>query len=575
MTSIYGFSGGPKFRGMTSGDFIDAAMDQPLSLMSTLFDQTKGGVLDSLGVGTAIQETFIPAGTGEGDTFMRKAGRELAGLAAIPVPGVFGAVRTAVQSQINTDQKALSEDDYKRSPHFRKNIPWDAGMTEARAKALADWDDHREIRKFYGAKRPITAFIGGLMGQALDPINYIPIAGPAVKAAAIARAGRIGGAALTGSLDAAANTAIFGVATRETRRPYGSDVSWQATVSEIAVAALIGSAFGGIAGALEARGASRAAAEAQTRLGTLRTTQEARIALNEAIDAVVRGEPVALSPNATEPIARTVDQINSGEMSPPVRKDAPAASDDVQPVAVDMVDTSLDEAVDMVKTAVRESGAEGQFWGLRVLEEEDITPGTALQPSRIWVDGEPTEDMLDGASAIRFDPEDDNSIRKALIAIGGYGGHNSYFGRTVAVANADRGRPGEDRMEVVMRDATASAVFKRAKPTGPIVKQTPIAPRAVEPSQVDTAPARSEQPPEGRVQAEARIAKPDDAKAIAEQHAVHPETGEFPEIAEIDQLRAEGRLTADDETALEEAQNMLDDAGAYGEALASVTRCLL
>jgi hypothetical protein len=44
-------------------------------------------------------------------------------------------------------------------------------------------------------------------------------------------------------LDAAANTAAFGIATSGERAKFGDDVSWLATDSQIAMAALIGSAF--------------------------------------------------------------------------------------------------------------------------------------------------------------------------------------------------------------------------------------------------------------------------------------------------------------------------------------------
>jgi hypothetical protein len=205
---------------------------------------------------------------------------------------------------------ALSEDQYKASPFYRKDIPYDPGMTSARASALASMNDAQKVREFYAQKRPFAAFLGSMAGQALDPINYVPVAGEAVKAAAIARAGNIAGHMMVGALDAAANTAIFGLGTAGARAQFGDDVSWQALVSQVATAGLIGSAFGGIAGALGRRVDAQALSEAEQRLSTLKTTQEARIALNEGIDALSRGEDIKLSPNATDPMARVADQIN-------------------------------------------------------------------------------------------------------------------------------------------------------------------------------------------------------------------------------------------------------------------------
>jgi hypothetical protein len=213
--------------------------------------------------------------------------------------------------QRRQDAGALTEDQYKASPSFRKDIPYDPGMTETRAAALAAMDDAKKVREFYAQKRPVAAFFGSMAGQALDPINYVPVGGPLVKAAAIGRFGRIGGEALAASLDAAANTALFGIGTADARAQLGDDVSWQALISQIATAGLIGSAFGTIHGAIGARIDARRMAEAEQRLSTLRTTQEARIALNEGIDAIVRGEDVNLSPNATEPLARVADEITA------------------------------------------------------------------------------------------------------------------------------------------------------------------------------------------------------------------------------------------------------------------------
>ena len=238
---------------------------------------------------------------------------------------------------------ALSEDQYKASPYYRKDIPYDPGMTSARAEALASMDDAKKVREFYAQKRPFSSFLGNLAGQALDPINYVPIAGEAVKAAAVARMGNIAGHALVGGIDAAANTAIFGIGTAGVRAQFGDDVSWQATISQIATAALIGHAFGALAGAVGGRVDAARLSDAEQRLATLKTTQEARIALNEGIDAVVRGEDVRLSPNATDPMARVGQEVrslqssNSLNLPEPPTKDVMIAKSRDESVPLDMV----------------------------------------------------------------------------------------------------------------------------------------------------------------------------------------------------------------------------------------------
>lgn len=291
MSSMFGFRGGPTYRAATTDSLWTAALDQPMSLGSTFWDQAKGGFLDNRALGTITREMSLPPaapGRWYGDTDESYADRR-------------------------KNYKTITEEDYKASPYFRDNVPWDAGMTEDRAAALAAMYDAKRVREYFAEKRPITSFFGNLAGQALDPINYIPVAGPSVRAAAIARMGMVKGIAATAALDAAANTAIADLVTREARRRFGDDVSWQAMISEIATAALIGSAFGTVGGVLERRAGIRADAlrrDAEVKVQTLKATQEARIALNEAIGGLATDGEVRLSPNATAPIERIIGEVD-------------------------------------------------------------------------------------------------------------------------------------------------------------------------------------------------------------------------------------------------------------------------
>ena len=313
MTDIYAFRPAPTYSPLTKEQFFNDAMDQPLNIASTFFNQAEGGALESFGLGTVLRDYLLPqeAPQQPGLTTTGPNGETIT-LPDTPqmrrrsvVQGVPLSQETPQQFQQRRDEAgALTEDQYKASPWYRDSIPWDKGMTTMRAAALATMDDANKVREFYASKRPITAFFGGLFGQALDPINYVPVGGPLVKAAALARFGRIGGEAATAAFDAATNTALFGLATSGERARFGDDVSWQSTISQIATAALIGGAFGTLSGAVGSRVDARAAREAEQRLATLRTTQEARVALNEGIDALVRGEDVSLTPNATEPVTR-------------------------------------------------------------------------------------------------------------------------------------------------------------------------------------------------------------------------------------------------------------------------------
>jgi hypothetical protein len=310
--SVYGFRSGPTYRTATPMEMLDHAFDQPMSDPRTFMEQMKGGAIESFGLGTVIRDFAIPQGNQPrqitNDYGMPSFGPDAAARWLYEgARGIFNPVSSA---------PALTEEQYRASPYFRQDVPWDAGMTEERAAALADWNDAKKVRDYFGAKRPVSAFLGNLAGQALDPINYIPIAGPSVKAAAVARLGILKGSVAVGALDAAANTALFGIATSGARASYGDDVSWQALTSEIGTAALVGSAFGLLSGAIGRRADRRLRAIAEAKASEFSNTIAGRVGLNDAIAGLVEGGEVRLGPNAGDAIsavAREAEQLHFQE----------------------------------------------------------------------------------------------------------------------------------------------------------------------------------------------------------------------------------------------------------------------
>lgn len=648
--SIYSFRAGPTYRGSRQAH-IDAAMDEPLSGFATFFDQAKGGALESSGLGTAIRDFAIP----EGDPSLTSRVVKSAANLANPLTMLLESSRVATQALFYEASPRITEEQYKASTAYRENIPWDAGMTESRARALSEWDDAKRVREFYAEKRPITSFIGNFAGQALDPINYIPVAGAAVKAAAVARFGRVAGAAVTGSLDAAGNTALFALGTRERRRAYGDDVSWEMMTSEIAMAALIGAAFGTIGGVVEGRTARRA----QDSLSTLKATQQARIALNDAIDGVVRGEDIRLGGNASDAIARTSEQIELETRAARVARDPqlvqeqidrvvrqrgsigekpPAPASLMQFLAGKTVGGLKDESGELASMGltgkfvpgrgklVRQSGMsldyarelaaeEGYFDHLYGSPDEAMaksTPTDLLNLLSEEAGGKPAyrgidqgmladrdifERSLRERDAYRSLVEDVNAAAKEMgltdllddrvlvrAAELADSGHTADEALERALdedyrAYADREADGFDDTDIpfFQEDAGTGADAGRQAGAAREVSRagagngTPQTGRRIQNGR--GTPAQEVAP--GRTEAEARVGKPDDYKALADQYRVNPETGDFPEMADIDQLRAEGRLTDEDAAALDEMQAAFDDANAYGEAIRVAAGCLV
>lgn len=301
MTDVYSIWKGPQYEPLTANDMMSDALNQPMGFLDTLTDQFKGGVLNSPLAGTAIRETMLP------DRIERPPGRHL--------PMEDKALRA--KQEADYENRLFAKKDYENSPYFRKDVPWDNGMTEERAAALAAQYDVGKVREYFASKRPYTAFVGGLAGFAVDPLNYIPVAGPLVKGAAVLRLGRIGGAMAAASADAISNVALGQALSYQERRSMGDHITWQSTVSELAMAGLVGAAFGGLHGTVDfyrERGAETRLAEqrriATEQLSTLENTQSARIALNDAIGSVVRGEDVNINPTSVDAIKAMSDRMN-------------------------------------------------------------------------------------------------------------------------------------------------------------------------------------------------------------------------------------------------------------------------
>ena len=202
MSGLYGdLWAGPTYRPVSQGEQIAAAFDQPMNMGATFWDQAKGGVVESFGLGTELRRWQIPEGNLGNLSPAERLQRQTEG---VPNPirdlGELGKTLGVIPDTPSDVSPDLSEDAWKSSPYYRAEIPWDPSMTEARAQALAAWHDTAKTREYFASKRPITAFLGNIAGQAVDPINYIPLAGQVVKEANLLRM------ALSGATDAAGST---------------------------------------------------------------------------------------------------------------------------------------------------------------------------------------------------------------------------------------------------------------------------------------------------------------------------------------------------------------------------------
>ncbi|WP_428247212.1 hypothetical protein [Ferrovibrio sp.] len=153
-------------------------------------------------------------------------------------------------AQPATRDDLLDEATWKASEHFRPGLKWDARMSATRAQALAEIHDENAVRRHLIEQSPTGArsLLGFgaelLTGGFAEPLNFIPFAGPAARAAAVARYGGIGGRALVQAGEAAAGTALAQPLVLPSQVQFGDDVGYADAVANIAFGALFGAGFG-------------------------------------------------------------------------------------------------------------------------------------------------------------------------------------------------------------------------------------------------------------------------------------------------------------------------------------------
>ncbi len=588
------------------------------------------GVLTSFGLGTAIREMQLPEGTPSAPKTITPRGSDIP--LQLESDEAFRQRRAALNP--------LTEDEWKNSRFFRKDVQYDPRMNEARAEALADMYDRMEYRKSLhrsdiGGKA--AGFAASFAGQAFDPINYIPVAGPAVRAAAIGRYGTVGGRVLVSSADAMLNTAAASFVTRDARHGFGDDVGWAATVSEIGMAALIGGAFGGVAGGMAKWREHRA-------MQTLERQSRANSVVNDAVDGVLHEEAVRLSPEAQsriQEVQRTADVIEKAETENleavltkaerEGKRDQSRArrilhnegvthipeGAERQSALTTWVRTALTTADNKLKAylgevdqgaAQRVADATGyNIGGYRRLIERDTVAHIERrhgEKSKIVKNGglaTRSEDYAHIDAIVRdFDrvaAGKTDQGKPALIYEKKIGEYFYYVEevrkgtRTLATTTLYREKMRRENLSgknggAVLKDDASKGPKQNAPtrepdaaakdniaPRGRVFQELPIA----EPGKraVDFSTPK-EAPPDPAVQGAAgRVGKAQSLDEMARELGVDPKTGEFSEMAEVEQLRADGRLSPEIERELGESERLIGETKQYNDVMDIASHCLM
>lgn len=88
------------------------------------------------------------------------------------------------------------------------------------------------------------------------------------------------------------------------------------------------------------------------------------------------------------------------------------------------------------------------YYGLRIEDERCFAVGDYLPDSRLWIDGDPTDEMIDGVSTYGIgETADADKIGKALAAMA------CYFGDRLILVGGTSRAYGEDSGEWIIRNA--------------------------------------------------------------------------------------------------------------------------
>lgn len=146
---------------------------------------------------------------------------------------------------VDNSIKTYTEDEWRKSEHFRNGITFKDGWSRGRAEYLAKTFDEREADKYVmnkskGFFQGTVGFTGQFLGSAIDPINLIPFTRAAGASA------KIGTKLAKGAIEGAAGN----LATAALARPYwderGTESNWLDYASDTAIGGLFGSGFAGL-----------------------------------------------------------------------------------------------------------------------------------------------------------------------------------------------------------------------------------------------------------------------------------------------------------------------------------------
>lgn len=539
-----------------------------------------------------------------------------------PAPAYRGRFHERVNAQ-SPSPPAMTEEEWRSSRFRRDGIAWQPGMTEPLAAARAEAYDRRRWRdtlvdRYQGGFLGRAAgFVAGMAGGAPALENIVPFLGPGAKAAAVARLGYHGGRAAAAAAEGAIGNAALDLLVLPEMARRGEDAGVADFAIDLAAGALTGGLFGAAGGVLEARADRRAAAVDRV-LSQSRTedVQRQLDATNLAMDQLAHDEPVAaavLLRGEQERVAKAHDQVLASPKGPP---DDPLVR--ITPEEIEGTIIERGAFKDLGELEVK--GRSG--WGLLKFiwrhgekspkaPEVQITRQDVVDFPRVIREYEASADR-DGGRSWVVDKPDGRRVVYADAAFTATDGQRRVVSmfvvepdklsdyqlsprRTDPPGSLDGGvsapgkdtppkpydQPSESPDGSALRSPasgdkasggdTAPGTYPRPSES-PAPDNMPPRPRPVNLDAVEQAP----EPHPSVTEAAPRVGRSPKSKA-EELQALAQDMGveEPPELADIEVLRRDGRLTEADEAALAEADELAKTAEGWADSYLILASCVL
>jgi hypothetical protein len=157
------------------------------------------------------------------------------------------------ENALAAQKEAISKEDWPQHEYYREGMEWEEGLTPVAAKYRAEFYDARRSRDAILAKQTTMQKVMGFgvqMGVGLvDPVNFIPIIGPATKAKAIAGMGSIAGRMLVSGAEAGIGNLGANLLVGPELKRRGENINFEDYAWDTFIGSGVGMLFGGVGGA--------------------------------------------------------------------------------------------------------------------------------------------------------------------------------------------------------------------------------------------------------------------------------------------------------------------------------------